>query len=348
MAVVTKISARKILASLGDETVEARVELADARSASASVPAGISAGKSEVKKVPADEAIREIGEMGKSCEGKDWTQEGLDREISARDYGGNATLAVSAALWKALNLETPPAGKFPKLMVLMFEGGKHGNANITIQEFLVVEDSLEEARRDFFRVRKYLEEQNAETTVGAEGGFSPLSYTNEQALETIKKVLPGKSIALDVAGTFKQGQALDYGLLLSKFPIVSLEDPYGDEDWEKWAEFTKTHGQKILVVGDDLVTTNRERIEKASLLSAVNAVIIKPNQIGTITATLEAVTTARKAGLKIIVSHRGEETDDDWIADLAVAVKADYVKFGGMDRGERIAKYNRLAQLGMK
>lgn len=343
---ISRISAKKILASLGDETVETLVELESGQKVAASVPAGISAGKYEVKKVSADEAVKQIEQMNTLCSGKDWTQESLDLEISSHDFGGNATLAVSAAFFKLLNPK-PVFKKKLQLLLLLFEGGKHGNENLSIQEFMIVEDTLIEATRDFRTLREYLEDNLIERTVGAEGGFSPLKFNNNDALDTIQKALPGKKIALDVADTFKSGQVLDYEMLLNKYPLISIEDPYDDESWEKWTEFNSKYGLKIMVVGDDLVTTNKDRIQKAVDLKAINAVIIKPNQIGTISQTMEAVNLAKEKGLKIIVSHRGEETDDYWIADFAVYCQADFVKFGGMDRGERVAKYNRLMDLGM-
>ena len=128
--------------------------------------------------------------------------------------------------------------------------------------------------------------------------------------------------------------------------ITTVEDPFDDESWDKFTQLSAQN--KYLVIGDDLTTTNPERIKKALELKAINGVVIKPNQIGTISQAKEAVKIARDGGLKIIVSHRGEETDDVWIVDFALAVEANYVKFGGMNRGERIAKYNRLIELGMK
>lgn len=333
---ITSISAKKILASLGNETVEATINFEDGRSISASVPAGISTGKYEVKKSPPDQAIREIGEIGEKIKNKDWTQETLDKEVFSYEYGGNSTLAVSAAFWKATHkpLDTR---NFPKLMMLLFEGGEHGNKNLVMQEFMVVEDRLIDAVRDFRTLREYLENNQIERTVGVEGGFSPITFTDNDAITTIKKALPDRKISLDMAGSFGNAPVPEN--------VFSVEDPYDDESWDKWTSLTATN--KYLVIGDDLVTTNPERIQKAIDLKAVNAVIIKPNQIGTISQTLEAVKLAKNANLKIVVSHRGEETQDFWIADFAVFVAADYVKFGGMDRGERIAKYNRLMELGM-
>ncbi len=346
---IVNVSAYKILASLGDETVEAKIVFDNGQATAASVPAGISAGKYEIAKVPADEAVEQIGQMKKMLSGKDWDQAKLDWEIASHGFGGNATLAVSAAFFKAGLTGANPdlrTTNFPKLMVLMFEGGEHGtpsNKALSFQEFLVIEESVAQADADCKRLREYLNREKIETLVGAEGGFSPASFSNDTALATIKQVFPDKKIALDLAASFHQ----DEPLALESYNIVSVEDPFDDESWDQWVEFSKNHPD-LLVVGDDLTTTNPERVKKAVDTKAINAVVIKPNQIGTISGAKEAVRVAREGGLKIVVSHRGQETDDDWIADFALAVNADYVKFGGMDRGERISKYNRLLELGMK
>ncbi len=332
--IINKIIARKILASMGNETVEVTVN----ELFTASVPAGISAGKYEIKKVSPDEAISQIGQIERICHGKDWTQETLDAEISSHNFGGNATLAVSAAFFKA-HFQFPISNfQFPKLMLLLFEGGEHGNKNITAQEFLVIEDTIDYARKNFKITKEYLVANNIEHTVGAEGGFSPANLDNQGVLDLIKKVLPGGKIGVDMASCFNKSQIPQN--------VFSVEDPYSDESWSDWTNLTKLN--KYLVVGDDLTTTNPDRIKKAMELKCVNGVVIKPDQIGTISQAKKAVQVACSGGLKIIVSHRGEETNDTWIVDFALQVEADYVKFGGMDRGERVAKYNRLMELGMK
>lgn len=349
---IRNITSRKLMASLGNETIEATVEFEDGSKSSASIPAGVSTGKYEVKKVSADVALLEIGKINDLCKNKELTQSELDTMISGQGFGGNSTLAVSAACWRVqpdvVTKIQGPAKKFPKLMLLLFEGGEHGNRNLTMQEFMVIEDSYVQAAKDFRTIRESLEQNRIEKTVGAEGGFSPLKFNNPDALETIKKVLPDKSIAIDVAGDFNPGEFFDYSALTYYYPIKSIEDPYTDEDWEQWAALISLLGRDIMVVGDDLTVTNPERIKMAISKKACDAVIIKPNQIGTISGALEAVRVAKEGGLKIIVSHRGEETDDNWIVDFAIFVDADYVKFGGMERGERIAKYNRLMELGMR
>ena len=151
-------------------------------------------------------------------------------------------------------------------------------------------------------------------------------------------------LALDVAASSVFNQ-LDFGRMLEKYNILSIEDPFGEEEWNKWADFTRSYGGEILIVGDDLVVTNARRIDKAVKMGACNAVIIKPNQIGTLTETLQAVKLAKENGFKTVVSHRSGETNDSFIADLAVGIGADFVKFGSPSRGERVAKYNRLLEI---
>lgn len=339
------VEARKIISSMGSETVEVTV-VTERDKFSAAVPAGISAGKYEVKNDTVEGALAQIAAIKPKIVGTDMSQAELDRILVEAGMAGNASLPISAAFWRASLGEVKTYNKFPKLFTLMFEGGKHGNPGITIQEFAVVEDTVEEAMQDFRKLRDYLESAGIETTVGAEGAFSPEGFDNLKTLDTISKVFADKKIALDVAGSFVMG-GIDYKELKAKYNIASIEDPYSDEQWDEWKKFYDEFGQKIMVVGDDLTVTNSERIKRALAPQVVNAIIVKPNQNGTISGTLEAVKLAREYNLAIVVSHRAEETNDYWIADFALEVGADFVKFGGMDRGERIAKYNRLRDRGM-
>jgi enolase len=347
---ILDLKAMKQLSSMGNETIKVRIWLQNGTTSSVVLPAGISAGKYEVRNIPAADAISEVEHIAHAILNKDWEQGSLDTYLVDQEIAGNSSLAISAAFWKAMTI----AGKelhydtFPKLNMLLFEGGKHGNPNLTIQEFMLIEDSIHTAIDDYKKMRQYLESHHIETTVGAEGGFSPMNFTNRLVLELIKTVFPGRQVALDAAGSFKENQEEEYESLFENYNIYYLEDPYSDEDWKSWATFFAKHNSGKLLVGDDLTVTNADRIQKAIDEKAIGGVIIKPNQNGTISGTLQAVDLARKNGLKIIVSHRGEETSDDWIVDFALQVKADYVKFGGINRGERIAKYNRLLTLGMK
>lgn len=347
---IKNIDACKTLASLGNETIKVRIMLENGMSSEAIVPSGISKGKYEVKNVSIDEAIVQIGKIKDIVISKDWEQETLDKRLSELGLGGNTTLAISACFWKANErINTVTANlKFPNLMLLLFEGGKHGNSNIFMQEFMIIEKSLKTAISDFKRLRSYLEQSNLESTVGVEGGFSPTGFNDMIVLDTIKKIFPQKEIALDIAASFKKERVINLELVISNYNIKSLEDPFTDEEWGEWSAFCSKFGKRLMIVGDDLTVTSPERLQRAIDLRAINAVIIKPNQNGTISGALEAVKIAKNKGLKIVVSHRGEETIDDWIVDFALRVEADFVKFGGMERGERIAKYNRLLELGMQ
>lgn len=334
---------------MGNETIRVTLLLNNDVESSITIPAGISAGKYEAQNLPALEAISQIESIKKEIILGDWEQVTLDKKLVELNLAGNTSLAISASFWKAINIviKKPSFQTFPKLLMLLFEGGKHGNPNIKFQEFLLIEDSLEKAIEDFRKMRMYLMAQKIESMVGAEGGFSPVNFTDKLVLDVIKEVFPDRELGIDAAGSFQSKEA-NYDEILSNFNISYLEDPYSDEDWSSWSEISKKESSNRLIVGDDLTTTNPTRIQKAVLEKAINAVIIKPNQNGTISGTLEAIDVAKKNGLKIIVSHRGEETDDSWIVYFSLSVQSDFVKFGGMNRGERIAKYNRLLELGMK
>ena len=329
---------------MGNETVEVTLFFSDGQSTT-SVPAGISAGQFEIKNLPVPQALTQIEAIKNKILNIDFSQDTLDEILIAHNLAGNASLPISAAFWKH-GLKQKSFTKFPKLFLLLFEGGKHGNSGISIQEFAIIEDSVDEARKNFQSLKNYLDKHNIESLVGAEGGFSPQGFDNSLVLETIKNVFLDKHIALDIASTFAVSE-INYQSLLENYNIASIEDPCSENSWSDWINFYKQFGKQILVVGDDLIVTNKNRLNTALNPQAVNAIIIKPNQNGTISGTLEVVRIAKENNLKVIVSHRGEETDDSWIVDFALEVEADFVKFGGLDRGERIAKYNRLRELGM-
>lgn len=343
---ITGVIARPILSSAGNQTIEVTITDETGKQTSVGVPAGISAGKYEVAKVSVAEALEQIRLVKSELVMQDFGQETLDAMLISKNMGGNATLAVSAAFWRASKNETREY-KWPKLLLLLFEGGKHGNENIAMQEFAIIEENVEGAALDYRKMREHLETRGVETLVGAEGGFSPGNFDDVKVLETINEIFPEKDIALDAAGCFKNS-SIDYDQLLTKYRIASIEDPFSDEEWSKWQDFYVKYGERIMVMGDDLTVTNLDRIRRALSPKVINAVIIKPNQVGTISGAKQAMQLARDNKLATIVSHRGEETDDDWIVDFALETQADYVKFGGTDRGERIAKYNRLKELGMK
>ena len=371
---IKKISARKILDSVGNWTVETTVELKDGSIGAASVPSGVSVSGWEAKTVSADKAVKNIQNVVPEALQKlsvcnqvavDKTLIELDGTSDKSKLGANTILSVSLAccrvaalssnlpLYKYIrekfqitNYKSQINSKFqiPKLMTLLFEGGKHGSGKLCAQEFMAIAKNVKQGLGIYQTVREHLKKSDQPLSVGLEGGFTP-DIDDREAVEVLNYILGGEPLALDVAFDSCENKNLNYQKFVSDLGVVSIEDPFGADDWESWVEFTKGWGSQILVVADDLVATSPERLEKAIKLRAANAVIIKPNQIGTLTETLEVVKLAKEAGWKVVVSHRADETNDDFIADLAVGVGADYVKFGGFARGERLAKYNRLLEI---
>jgi enolase len=221
------------------------------------------------------------------------------------------------------------------------------------------------------KLKKLIKSRNLSVAVGDEGGFSPAVDSNDLAIglliEAIQKAgfsySQEVSIGLDMASNsyYKEGRYAglytttnsvapenylsEVKMMKNEYDLILLEDPLHEDDWESWCKLTREIGKNTLIVGDDLLVTNIGRLEKAIEVKACNSILIKPNQIGTLTETLEVIRKAKKANFKIVVSHRSGETNDDFVADLAVAVGADFVKFGAPARGERVAKYNRLLQI---
>ena len=239
--------------------------------------------------------------------------------------------------------------KQPKIMGLIFEGGAHGSGLASIQEFMAVTDSIERLIEIYSKAKKYLKENGEGTDVGAEGAFSPSNLDNEAVVKVLESFLAeDEHIALDVAANTIKEENLempDYETLISNYKIISIEDPYGEEDWNDWENFYRSYRADVTVVADDLTTTNPRIITEAISRNVASGIIIKPNQIGTLTETIQAIKLAQLNNWNIIVSHRGTDTNDSFVSDLAVGVHADYVKFGAPARGERIAKYNRLLEI---
>jgi len=269
----------------------------------------------------------------------------------------------------------------PKPMALLMEGGKHGNWATDIQEFMVMSgknsnpefDEIFYASADVFQaLEKILIEKGYSAGVGFEGGFCPRELkSNEEAFELIIQAIEKAGykagedfvLAIDFAASefFQDGNYMLKSENEKKYtaqewrekviewtrnyPIYSLEDPFAEDEWSEWTSITSEIGEDHQIVGDDLTTTNIKRIKKAIDEKAINSVIIKPNQIGTVSETIEAVNLAKQAGLKSIVAHRAGETNDYFIADFAVGAGASQCKFGGPDRGERLAKYNELLRI---
>jgi enolase len=269
------------------------------------------------------------------------------------------------------------ARTLPTPMMNILNGGAHADNNVDVQEFMVVplgapsfEDALRAGTETFHRLKELLKAGKMNTAVGDEGGFAPDVESNEAALALVVQAIekagykPGHDIAvaLDVAaselfdkkkGTYSlDGSDHDaaalvgyYERLCARYPIVSIEDGMAEDDWDGWTQLTTRLGRRVQLVGDDLFVTNRTRLERGIATGAANAILIKVNQIGTLTETLDAVFTARHAGLGAVISHRSGETEDTFIADLAVATGVGQIKTGSLSRSERIAKYNRLLRI---
>ena len=267
--------------------------------------------------------------------------------------------------------------KLPIPLFNMINGGKHGAGNLDFQEFFIIPASsktysqgLQAGVEIYHAIGVNLKRRGAIHSVGDEGGFAPNLFTNADALElfveSVKetKYAMGRDVflGLDVAASsfYKDGGYQikdksapldDNGLLEyykginNQYHLAVLEDPFYEDGWGSWEKFTKEFGDQITIVGDDLLATNPKLVQKAITEKACNAVLVKPNQIGTISETLSVIKLARDANWKIVVSHRSGETNDAFIADFAVGVGADYVKFGAPARGERVAKYNRLSSI---
>lgn len=268
------------------------------------------------------------------------------------------------------------AYQLPRPMMNILNGGAHAGNNIDIQEFMIVptgalnfREGLRWCAEITHTLGQQLKARGLSTGVGDEGGFAPDLESDEAAIEAVLEAVDkagygGKvQLALDAAGSEwaqengryrlpKRGKELDtedmieyWENLVQKYPILSIEDPLGEEDWQGWAEMTRRLGDKVQLVGDDLFVTNSERLRQGMDEGAGNAILIKPNQIGTLTETLDCIELAKQGGYKTIISHRSGETEDTFIADLAVAVNAGQIKTGAPCRTERVAKYNRLLRI---
>lgn len=269
--------------------------------------------------------------------------------------------------------------KLPTPSFNIFNGGKHADTNLDFQEFMVlplmkttVAEKIRVGAEIFHALGDVLREAGLDTDVGNEGGYAPDIFSSVQAIELIMAAIinagfrPGRDIGLgiDVGSSelYRQSDRkyifkLDNATFASrdliglyyewfrKFPIVSIEDGLAEDDWTGWRELTRELGGEMMLIGDDLFVTNIERLRRGLKERAANAILIKLNQVGTLTETIDCVKLARKHNYRLMVSHRSGETGDDFIADLAVAIGADYIKSGSLSRGERLAKYNRLMEI---
>ena len=290
----------------------------------------------------------------------------LDGTEQKKRLGANAILAVSIASCKlaAMEKNTPlykylgksESYKLPVPLLNIINGGVHAKNNLDIQEFMIRPDktnSFSEAIRRSFLVIQNLKGMVGSTNVGDEGGFAPNLQKTEEAIEIIIKAIeksgfkPGEdiSICLDVAANeLNKAKTIDYySELIKKYPIKSIEDPFSEDDWESWKKLTDV--ANIQIVGDDLFATNINRLKKGIEEKSANAILVKLNQIGTVTETLDAINLAQKNNFETIISHRSGDTEDTFIADLAVATKSSQIKTGSLARSERVAKYNRLLRI---
>lgn len=288
----------------------------------------------------------------------------------------NLNIPLFMYLRRFVNLQKIPY-KIPTLAFNILNGGKHAGNNLEFQEFLIIPatsmnfgDSLNMAVSVYQSLKKTLKEKGVSTLIGDEGGFGPSLSSNRDALIMLTEAIGGSKYRLNYdiflgidasANTFfedgryiikdkESGMSSSelvtvYEGLNDEFSLLYLEDPLSEDDWEGWGSLNKITSRNTLIVGDDLTATNPVRLSDAITKKAIGGIIIKPNQIGTVMEALDVVEIARNAGLKIIASHRSGDTNDDFIADFAVAIGADYAKFGAPARGERVAKYNRLLEI---
>ena len=315
----------------------------------------------------------------------DTTMIELDGTPNKSKLGANATLGVSLACVKAAALElkkelydylNPREKKIPRLMFNIINGGMHAKNNLDIQEFMIVpkRESFKEgvrcASEVFHSLKKLLENEGHITSVGDEGGFAPNLDSNKSALNYIIKAVetagyvPGKDvfIALDVAASsiyndqtktykiedkfLKKEELLEYYLdLVKEYPIISIEDPFDENDYEGFKLITEKLGGEINIVGDDLFVTNKKELENGIKNGLCNSILIKPNQIGTFYEMLETVVLAKQNNYTCVMSHRSGETTDTFIIDAAVALNIPFIKTGSVSRGERICKFNRLLKI---
>ena len=406
---IQKISAREVLDSRGNPTVEAECTLDSGIRGRAIVPSGASTGEHEALELRDGDKKRYLGKgvtkavanvnkiIAPALSGQDPTlQSHIDQIMLALDgtknkgkLGANAILGVSMAVARAAAAahDLPlyryiggvKADVLPVPMMNVVNGGAHADNNVDMQEFMIMPagakslpDAVRMGAEVFHTLKKILHDSGHATAVGDEGGFAPNLKSNQEAIELILKAIeqagykPGEdiSIALDPASSefydksgkyiFKKSDksvksAEDmvrfWADWVNKYPIVSIEDGLAEDDWDGWKMLTKELGKKVQLVGDDLFVTNTERLAHGMGMGVANAILIKVNQIGTLTETLDAINMARKASYGIVISHRSGESEDTFIADLAVATNAGQIKTGSMSRTDRVAKYNQLLRI---
>ena len=383
MAVITAVHARQILDSRGNPTVEVEVLLEDGAFARAAVPSGASTGEWEaVERRDGDKSvylgkgvlgavksvIEEIAEEVIGIEASD--QRAVDAAMIALDgtnnkgkLGANAILGVSLAVAKAAAesadlplykyLGGPNAHVLPVPMMNILNGGSHADSNVDIQEFMIApigfdnySDALRAGVEVYHSLKSVLHDRGLATGLGDEGGFAPNLESNAAALDLASSEFYNDG-AYDFEGQKKSAAEMSayYADLVAKYPLVSIEDPLDENDWEGYKTLTEQIGDKVQIVGDDLFVTNPERLARGIEGGAANALLVKVNQIGSLTETLDAMELAQRHEYRCMVSHRSGETEDVTIADLAVATNAGQIKTGAPARSERVAKYNQLLRI---
>ncbi|HEX9926920.1 MAG TPA: phosphopyruvate hydratase [Pyrinomonadaceae bacterium] len=408
MSLIESVTAREILDSRGNPTVEAEVVLESGETGRAAVPSGASTGEHEAVELRdgdddrylgkgVQQAVENVNEkISYELEAMDALDQNLIDEVllaldgtsNKSNLGANALLAVSLATARAAAayLEMPlyrylggvNAKTLPVPMMNILNGGAHADNNVDFQEFMVMpvgaEDfshALQIGAEIFHNLKKVLKSRGYATGVGDEGGFAPNLKSNEEAIETILEAIEAAGytagedvmLALDPAASeFYDGsnyvfKKSDKRVLSSdemiaywtdwvnKYPIISIEDGLAESDWDGWQKITQQLGKRLQLVGDDLFVTNVEFLQKGIDTGAANSILIKVNQIGTLTETLDAIELAKTNNMTAVISHRSGETEDHFIADLAVATNAGQIKTGSLSRSDRIAKYNQLLRI---
>ena len=404
MSVINSVTAREILDSRGNPTVEVEVRLEDKSIGRAAVPSGASTGAFEaaelrdggsrylgkgvetaVKNVALKIAPAVIGMKADNQRSLDEKMIALDGTKNKSSLGANAILGVSLATARAAAISSNQslfkylgggsAKTLPVPMMNILNGGAHADTNVDIQEFMIApigaqsfKESLRWGAEIYHSLKSVLKKKGLATSIGDEGGFAPNLESNRAALDLILVAIENAgfkagnqiALAMDVAATefFEDGKykfegklltseqmIAYYSELVSAYPLVSIEDPLDEDDWSGWAKLTAELGEKIQIVGDDLFVTNIERLTKGIESKTANALLVKVNQIGSLTETIDAVNLAHKNNYKSMMSHRSGETEDTTIADLAVALSCGQIKTGAPARSERVAKYNQLLRI---
>jgi len=404
VSVINSVTAREILDSRGNPTVEVEVRLEDKSIGRAAVPSGASTGAFEaaelrdggsrylgkgvetaVKNVALKIAPAVIGMKADNQRSLDEKMIALDGTKNKSSLGANAILGVSLATARAAAISSnqslfkylggESAKTLPVPMMNILNGGAHADTNVDIQEFMIApigaqsfKESLRWGAEIYHSLKSVLKKKGLATSIGDEGGFAPNLESNRAALDLILVAIENAgfkagnqiALAMDVAATefFEDGKykfegklltseqmIAYYSELVSAYPLVSIEDPLDEDDWSGWAKLTAELGEKIQIVGDDLFVTNIERLTRGIESKTANALLVKVNQIGSLTETIDAVNLAHKNNYKSMMSHRSGETEDTTIADLAVALSCGQIKTGAPARSERVAKYNQLLRI---